>query len=120
MGDGQRGHRANTAKGVNRNSATDSLHDGGELDAGHRLSRSSESHSWGTVTRTPIQFEVRGTTLPTPTVQFSSATYSATEGGTATVTVNLSVAPKRQVVIPISAANQNNASASDYSGFPRV
>ena len=84
---------------------------------GTRLSRTSESSGWGTNT-SRVKMEVRGTLLPTPTVSFSSATYSATEGSTATVTVNLSVAPKRQVIIPISAADQNNASGSDYSGVP--
>jgi len=84
---------------------------------GTRLSRTSEGSGWGTPS-SRVKMEVRGNVLPTPTVSFSSATYSATEGSTATVTVNLSVAPKRQVVIPISAANQNNASSSDYSGVP--
>ena len=87
---------------------------------GTRVFRSSESSGWGTNsgTNNEVLMEVRGTLLPTPTVSFSSATYSATEGSTATVTVNLSVAPKRQVIIPISAANQNNASDGDYSGIP--
>ena len=84
---------------------------------GTRLSRTSEGSGWGTPT-SRVKMEVRGNVLPTPTVSFSSATYSATEGSTATVTVNLSEAPKREVVIPISATNQNNASASDYSGIP--
>ncbi|MDE0370133.1 MAG: fibronectin type III domain-containing protein [bacterium] len=84
---------------------------------GTRLSRSTESAGWST-NSSRVKMEVRGTLLPAVTASFATATYSATEGGTATVTVDLSTAPKRQVVIPISAANQNNASASDYSGVP--
>ena len=82
------------------------------------LFRWQETSNWLSNSTAKFWVEVRGKVLPTPTVQFSASTYSATEGGTATVTVNLSEAPKREVVIPISAANQGNASSSDYSGVP--
>ena len=52
------------------------------------------------------------------TVSFSAARYEATEGGTATVIVQLSQVPARQVVIPITATPQGGASAMDYSGIP--
>ena len=62
--------------------------------------------------------------VPAVTVSFSSASYSATEGGSsATVTVNLSADPERQVVIPIKSAAADGATAqgktgADYSGIP--
>ena len=40
------------------------------------------------------------------------------EGGTVTVAVELDVAPEREVVIPLSAANQGGASSSDYGTLP--
>ena len=50
-----------------------------------------------------------------PAVSFRSGTYTATEGDSVTVTVNLSAAPTSAVTIPITAANQGGASNSDYS-----
>ena len=58
------------------------------------------------------------------TVSFAAATYTAGEGGTAaTVTVNLSADPERDVTIPIEPAPTNGATAqgqpgADYSGLP--
>ena len=51
-------------------------------------------------------------------VSFGSATYSAAEGSTVSVTVKLSADPERTVVIPITAINLGGATASDYSGVP--
>ena len=45
-------------------------------------------------------------------------TYTAAEGGTATVTVTLSADPERTVEVPITKTNQGGASAADYSGVP--
>ena len=50
-----------------------------------------------------------------PAVSFGSDTYTAAEGGSATVTVTLSAAPTSAVTIPITADNQGGASNSDYS-----
>ena len=50
-----------------------------------------------------------------PEVRFGSGTYTAAEGDSVTVTVNLSAAPTSAVTIPITAANQGGASNSDYS-----
>ena len=55
---------------------------------------------------------------PQVTVSFGAATYRAIEGGTATVTVELSADPERTVAIPLTKANEGGASASDYSGVP--
>ena len=55
-----------------------------------------------------------------PAVSFGSDTYTAAEGDSVTVTVNLSAAPTSAVTIPITAANQGGASNSDYSVPPSV
>ena len=52
------------------------------------------------------------------TASFGQASYSVAEGGSVTVTVTLSADPERTVTIPITKANQDDASNSDYSGVP--
>ena len=53
---------------------------------------------------------------PQVTVSFGAATYTAAEGGTATVTVTLSADPERTVEVQITTTNQGGATAADYSG----
>ena len=55
---------------------------------------------------------------PAVSVRFGQGTYTATEGGGVEVSVILSVAPERRVVIPITRTNQHQASDADYSGVP--
>ena len=55
---------------------------------------------------------------PAVTVSFGAATYTAAEGGTATVTVTLSADPERTVAIPVTKTNQGGATSADYSGVP--
>ena len=55
---------------------------------------------------------------PGVTVSFGAATYTAAEGSTATVTVELSADPERTVAIPLTKTNQGGATADDYSGVP--
>ena len=52
------------------------------------------------------------------TVSFGAAAYMAAEGGSVTVTVELSADPERSVTIPLTAANQGRATSADYSGVP--
>ena len=52
---------------------------------------------------------------PQVTVSFGAGAYTVPEGGTQAVTVRLSADPERTVVIPLTATNQGNASATDYS-----
>ncbi len=52
------------------------------------------------------------------TVSFGAARYTVAEGAGVTVTVTLSEAPRRTVVIPITAAGRNGAGGSDYAGVP--
>ena len=51
-------------------------------------------------------------------VSFQSARYMVAESGSVTVKVTLSADPKRTVVIPLTAMNQDGATAADYSGVP--
>ena len=55
---------------------------------------------------------------PAVTVNFSASSYTAAEGGTVEVKVQLSAEPEREVVVPITTTNQSGASSSDYSGVP--
>ena len=71
------------------------------------------------------RIRIRGTVKASGvTVSFGSATYTATEGGTAaTVTVTLSSQPGKTVTIPITHAEQGGATrqgstGADYSGVP--
>ena len=84
---------------------------------GNRLFRQAENDGWGPAGG-QVLLEVRGKVYPAVTTQFSAASYSATEGSTATVTVTLSEAPKRPVTVPISTVHQGGASNADYSGVP--
>ena len=56
--------------------------------------------------------------VPSVTVSFEQDSYTVAEGSTVTVKVTLSEDPERTVTIPISKANQDGASNSDYSGVP--
>ena len=56
--------------------------------------------------------------VPAVEVSFDSATYNVTEGGTETVTVQLSSPAPHQVVIPITADGMNGASDDDWTGVP--
>ena len=55
---------------------------------------------------------------PEVSVRFAVASYTADEGGSATVTVQLSAAPGRTVLVPITATEQGGATSADYSGVP--
>ena len=61
---------------------------------------------------------ITDTDVPDVSVSFGAATYTAAEGGTATITVTLDEAPEREVVVPLSKTNQDGASDADYSGVP--
>ena len=52
--------------------------------------------------------------VPAVTVSFASRSYTVAEDGTVDVTLTLSVAPEREVVIPIVRTNERNASDADY------
>ena len=56
---------------------------------------------------------------PSVKVSFGSASYTASEGGSAaTVTVQIDVDPEREVTVPLTATAAGGATASDYSGVP--
>ena len=56
--------------------------------------------------------------LPSVTVSFEQGSYTVAEGSTVTVKVQLDADPERTVTIPLTKANQDGASNSDYSGVP--
>ena len=58
--------------------------------------------------------------VPAITVMFGASAYTATEGGQVEVTVTLSAAPERTVVIPIAATLEGGATTADYSGVPSI
>ena len=55
---------------------------------------------------------------PQVTVSFEQGSYTVAEGSSVTVKVKLSADPEREVVIPITKADQGGATAADYSEVP--
>ena len=51
-------------------------------------------------------------------VSFAASTYEVLEDAATTITVILSADPEGTVTVPVTAANQDGASTSDYSGVP--
>ena len=56
--------------------------------------------------------------LPEVTVEFGASDYTAAEGGSVSVEVELSADPERTVTIPITKTEQGGATSLDYSGVP--
>ena len=69
--------------------------------------------SRGSVPETTVS--INDDDVPSVTVSFDSATYPVDEGDTVTVTVTLSAAPEREVVVPIDTTDEDGASSADYS-----
>ena len=69
--------------------------------------------SRGSVPETTVS--INDDDVPSVTVSFGSATYPVDEGETVTVTVTLSAAPEREVVVPIDTTDEGGASSDDYS-----
>ena len=93
----------------------DTLDDDGEsvkLGFGTRPNAVTEgTHSEATVS-------INDDDNPFVKVSFELANYSVDEGDDVTVTVTLSADPERQVVIPIRATDQDDASSDDYAALP--
>ena len=76
------------------------------------------------VTGTATGFTVTGAqvtlTDDTPPVEvgFARASYTVAEGGTVTVTVELSAVPEREVEVALTHTAQDDTTAADYSGVP--
>ena len=51
-------------------------------------------------------------------VMFAAATYAVDEGDTVTVSVELSQAPERELVVPLRAVGGAGITTTDYSGVP--
>ena len=58
--------------------------------------------------------------VPSVTVSFEQATYTAAEGGTVDIKVKLNADPERTVTIPITKTNQGGATSADYSVLTSV
>ena len=56
--------------------------------------------------------------VPPVTVSFAQASYTVAEGGTVTVTVELSAVPEREVEVRLTHTAQDDTTAADYSGVP--
>ena len=56
--------------------------------------------------------------VPSVTASFGAAAYTVAEGSSVTVKVTLSADPEREVIVPLTATNQDGASSADYSGVP--
>ena len=55
---------------------------------------------------------------PPVEVGFARASYTVAEGGTVTVTVELSAVPEREVEVALTHTAQGDTTAADYSGVP--
>ena len=55
---------------------------------------------------------------PAVKVSFGAASYTVAEGSSVTVSVELSAAPERQVVVDLTHTGQGDTSSGDYSGVP--
>ena len=65
----------------------------------------------------PASGTIIAAVVGTVSVNFGSSTYSAAEGGSVTVTVQMSDTPSSQVTIPLTRRNRGGASNADYFGF---
>jgi hypothetical protein len=64
----------------------------------------------------PVYFNLTNVSIPLPTVQFSSGTYSVNEdGGTATITVTLSAAYPETVSVQYASSDGTARAGSDYT-----
>ena len=76
------------------------------------------------VTGTATGFTVTGAQVtltddaPPVEVGFARASYTVAEGGTVTVTVELSAVPEREVEVALTHTAQGDTTAADYSGVP--
>ena len=98
--------------------ASDDLDDDGEsvklaIGSVAGVTRGDDSEATVTIVDDPDD-------VPAVTVSFASRSYTVAEDGTVEVTLTLSPAPEREVVIPIVRTNERNASDADYSLPTRV
>ena len=65
-----------------------------------------------------VTLSIRDDDSPQVTASFDAPYYEVTEGESVAVTMRLSVAPERQLRIPLNRAHHSGASPGDYSGVP--
>ena len=69
-------------------------------------------------THAALELTVVDDDVPIVSATFGAAAVSAPEGASVEVTVSLSQAPEREVVVPIQAARGANLAADEYEGVP--
>ena len=74
-----------------------------------------QQHRVSTGARSSTTVSIIDNDHPEVTVYFGADTYTVPEGGSQTITVNLSANPERTVDISITATDQNNTTSGDYS-----
>ena len=77
-----------------------------------------KQRSASTTTDAPASVSADRQRLVVVVVGFGAAAYGVDEGDTVTVSVELSQAPERELVVPLSAAGGGGATSADYSGVP--
>ena len=82
----------------------------------HSIS-SADTH-YRDLTAPGVMVTIRDDDDPLVEVSFGESTYTVDEGETVDITLTLSADPERQVTIPVTATEQDGASAADYSGVP--
>ena len=78
----------------------------------------TDDNSYRSIVPENVTIAIRDDDDPLVVASFSADTYTALEGGTVEVTVNLNVDPERPVTIPLTVAGQDGATSADYSGVP--
>ena len=92
-------------------------HDSNVGDESETLTHTASGGDYANVSK-DLPVTVTDDAPDTVAVAFGAASYTVAEGSSRSVTVALDADPERTVVIPIEAANEGGASASDYSGVP--
>ena len=102
-------------KTVTVNAGQDADTDDDTATVTHTVTSTDSSYSGATADSVAVTVTDDENVLVQVTVMFGASTYTVAEGGTVEVTVTLSVDPEREVVIPLTATDQDGASLADYS-----
>ena len=92
-------------------------HDDDAVDDPETLTHTASGADYDSVSK-DLPVTITDDAPTTVTVSFGADRYTVAEGGTVEVTVTLDEDPERTVVIPVTAAGQDGATSSDYSGVP--
>ena len=107
-----------STKTVTVNAGQDTDRDDDTATVTHTVTSTDSSYDGASADSVAVTVTDDENVLVQVTVMFGASTYTVAEGGTVELTVTLSADPERQVVIPLTATDQNGASPADYSGVP--